>query len=110
MTLLTRPRRFGKTLNMSMLESFFSVDYANRGDFETTSYRICELLRLLYEKNAFLRDSSCLSDMEKDDFDRLRMKMGEVDAPMALYHLSDYLSRYYGKKVIIILDEYDTPM
>ena len=117
-TLLTRPRRFGKTLNMSMLEAFFSVDYANRGDlfeglsiwkdekyralqgtypviflsfanikesdFETTSYRICELLRLLYEKNAFLRDSSCLSDMEKDDFDRLRTKMSEVDAPMAL--------------------------
>ena len=38
------------------------------------------------------------------------LEMSELDAPMALYQLSDYLHRYYGKKVIILLDEYDTPM
>ena len=143
-TLITRPRRFGKTLNMSMTEQFFSVDYANRGDlfeglsiwedekyralqgtypvislsfanvkekdYQTTSYRIRQLLMKLYEKHAFLRESEYLSEAEKDYFDRMRAGMSEADAPMALYQLSDYLYRYYGKKVIILLDEYDTPM
>ena len=143
-TLITRPRRFGKTLNMSMVEAFFSVEYADRADlfeglsiwqeekyrklqgsypviflsfanikeadFRTTSYRICQLLMKLYEKNQFLRDSDCLSEAEKKYFDRMRTEMNEIDAPMALYQLSDFLCRYYGKKVIILLDEYDTPM
>ena len=143
-TLIARPRRFGKTLNMSMLEAFFSVDYADRGDlfeglkiwqdeefrrlqgtypviflsfanvkekdFETTSYRIRQLLMMLNEKNAFLEECECLSEAEKDAFRRMRTGMSEEDASLALYRLSDYLCRYYGKKVIILLDEYDTPM
>ncbi|MCI5501562.1 MAG: AAA family ATPase, partial [Lachnospiraceae bacterium] len=143
-TLITRPRRFGKTLNMSMLEQFFSVDYADRGDlfeglfiwqeekyrelqgtypvislsfanikekdFKTTSYRIRQMLMKLYEKNSFLRKSDVLSNAEKQYFERMASDMSEEDAPMALYQLSDYLCRYYGKKVIILLDEYDTPM
>ena len=143
-TLINRPRRFGKTLNMSMVEEFFSVDYAGRGnlfddlsiwreekyrklqgtdpviflsfanikesDFRTTSYRIRQLLMKLYEKNDFLLDGNTLSDGEKEYFRCMESEMSEVDAPMALYQLSDYLCRYYGKKVIIILDEYDTPM
>ena len=143
-TLITRPRRFGKTLNMSMLEHFFSVKYADRGDlfeglyiweeekyrklqgtypvfslsfanvkekdFKTSSYRIIQLLMKLYEKNSFLRESDILSNSEKEYFDRMAGSMSEEDAPLALYQLSDYLYRYYGKKVIILLDEYDTPM
>lgn len=143
-TLINRPRRFGKTLNMSMVEEFFSVDNAGRGnlfddlsiwreekyrklqgtypviflsfanikesDFRTTSYRIRQLLMKLYEKNDFLLDGNTLSDGEKEYFRCMESEMSEVDAPMALYQLSDYLCRYYGKKVIIILDEYDTPM
>ena len=143
-TLINSPRRFGKTLNMSMVEEFFSVDYAGRGnlfddlsiwreekyrklqgtypviflsfanikesDFRTTSYRIRQLLMKLYEKNDFLLDGNTLSDGEKEYFRCMESEMSEVDAPMALYQLSDYLCRYYGKKVIIILDEYDTPM
>lgn len=143
-TLITRPRRFGKTLNMSMLEAFFSVEYAGRGelfeglsiwedekyrvlqgtypviflsfanvketDFKTTSYRIRQLLMKQYEKHAFLRESNYLSEAEKNYFDRMRAGMSEEDAPLALYQLSDFLYRYYGKKVIILLDEYDTPM
>ena len=143
-TLITRPRRFGKTLNMSMLEAFFSVEYAGRGelfeglsiwedekyrvlqgtypviflsfanvketDFKTTSYPIRQLLMKQYEKYAFLRESNYLSEAEKDYFDRMRAGMSEEDAPLALYQLSDFLYRYYGKKVIILLDEYDTPM
>lgn len=143
-TLITRPRRFGKTLNMSMLEAFFSVNYGNRGDlfeglgiwqdekyrklqgtypvlflsfaniketdFETTSYRIRQLLMMLYEKYVFLTEGEHLSDAEKEIFHRMRTSMSEEDASLALYRLSDYLCRYYGKKVIILLDEYDTPM
>ena len=143
-TLITRPRRFGKTLNMSMVEQFFSVDYKDRGelfeglfiwgdedyrriqgtypvislsfanvkekDYETTVYRMRQLLMKLYEKNSFLTESGVLSKAEAAYFDRMASEMSEQDAPMALYQLSDYLCRYYGKKVIILLDEYDTPM
>ena len=144
-TLITRPRRFGKTLNMSMLECFFSIKYANRGDlFEglsiwenvnyrelqgnypvislsfarvketnyiTTKEKICEIIRNLYIKYSFLRDSNALIDADRTFFDRiLSENMRDSDATSALYQLSDYLYRYYGKKVIILLDEYDTPM
>ena len=143
-TLITRPRRFGKTLNMSMLECFFSVKYADRGDLfaglsiweeekyrnlqgtypvislsfarvKETSYRtarekICEIITNLYIKFDFLRNSEVLTDKDREDFDRISRDMNDSDATSALYQLSDYLYRYYGKKVIILLDEYDTPM
>ena len=144
-TLIARPRRFGKTLNMSMTEQFFSIDYANRGDlfeglsiWEEEKYRtlqgtypvislsfariketnyidtrekICSILRNLYIKYSFLKDSEVLSDADRAYFDRmLAVEISNVDATSALYQLSDYLYRYYGKKVIILLDEYDTPM
>lgn len=143
-TLITRPRRFGKTLNMEMLECFFSNRYANRGemfeglsiweeekyrelqgtypvigmsfanvketDCESAIYRICQLLRMEYEKCRFLTEGDILSEVEKMDFDRMAASMDKLTGPMALYQLSDYLYRYYGKKVIILLDEYDAPM
>ena len=143
-TLITRPRRFGKTLNMSMLNRFFSKEYAGKGEvfeglsiweeekyrklqgaypvinlsfanvkensFENTKEKIYQLLIKLYSKYDFLRESNLLTDREKKMFDRISMDMSEVDATMALHNLSDYLGRYYGQKVIILLDEYDTPM
>ena len=144
-TLITRPRRFGKTLNMSMLERFFSVEYAGQGqlfeglsiwqdahyreiqgtypvislsfarvkegNYEDTRERICEILRNLYVKYEFLKKSEALSDADRAYYDRiLAVKVSNLDASSALYHLSEYLYRYYGKKVIILLDEYDTPM
>lgn len=144
-TLITRPRRFGKTLTMSMLEKFFSLGYAGRGEelfggldvwqdekyralqgtypvislsfanvketnFKTASYRIRQILMKEYEKNAFLRKSDRLSETEKSYFERMASEMSEEDAPFALYQLSDFLFRSYGRKVIILLDEYDTPM
>ncbi len=143
-TLITRPRRFGKTLTMSMVEQFFSVDYAGREDlfegltvwneeeyrriqgtypvislsfanvketgYNMTVSRTCQLVMKKYEQFGFLRDCRQLSDAEKEYFERMASDMGEADAPLALYQLSDYLYRYYGKKVIILLDEYDTPM
>lgn len=68
------------------------------------------LLMKQYERYSFLLDSESLSSSEKRYFERMVSEMSEEDAPMALYQLSDYLCRYYGKKVIILLDEYDTPM
>ena len=143
-TLITRPRRFGKTLNMSMLECFFSVQYADRGelfeglsiweyeeyrklqgtypvislsfanvkegDYETACYRIRQLLMKQFERYSFLLESKVLSKAEKEYYERMQSDMSKMDAPMALHQLSDYLYRYYGKKVIILLDEYDTPM
>ena len=143
-TLINRPRRFGKTLNMSMVEQFFSMDYRDRGDlFEglsiwkdenyraiqgtypvislsfanikeknylNTRGKICQFLTKLYVKYSFLRDSDVLTDRDREYFDRVSENMSDNDATLALYQLSDYLYRYYGKKVIILLDEYDTPM
>ena len=144
-TLITRPRRFGKTLNMSMVEKFFSINYADRGDlfeglfiWEEEKYRglqgtypvislsfanikevdytltrkkICQGLSDLYVKHSYLRDSEVLLDTEKRFFDRiLSENFDDSDASLTLHRLSDYLERYYHKKVIILLDEYDTPM
>ena len=143
-TLITRPRRFGKTLNMSMMEEFFSVDYADRGDlfeglyiweeekyrnlqgtypvinlsfarvketdFESTKRRIIELLMLQFEKYAFLTESDKLSQNEKEYVSRMAREMDAFEACSSLHRLSDVLFRHYGKKVILLLDEYDTPM
>lgn len=144
-TLITRPRRFGKTLNMSMVEQFFSIDYAGRGDlfeglsiWEDEKYRqmqgtwpvislsfarvkepdfigtrekICEILRNLYVKYSFLMESEVMTKADRAFFDRmLSMEIRNTDATSALYQLSGFLSRHYGKEVIILLDEYDTPM
>ncbi len=144
-TLITRPRRFGKTLNMSMLEKFFSVAYGDRGDlfeglsiwereeyrrmqgtwpvislsfaavkerdYSSAVQRICQLLVNLYSKYGFLlKEKGLLDAKEQDYFDSVAENMAEVTATFSLNQLSLYLSRYYGKKVLILLDEYDTPM
>lgn len=143
-TLLTRPRRFGKTLNLSMLEKFFSVEYAGRGelfeglfiwedekyrklqgtypviflsfasvketDYDSVRKKICQLIADEYVKRAFLLEKGGLAESEKESFLRKTIDMSDVEATYALHQLSLYLSRYYGKKVIILLDEYDTPM
>lgn len=143
-TLITRPRRFGKTLNMTMLECFFSNAYAGRGElFEGLSiwreekYRrlqgTCPVVFLsfadvkantcsgvifqmknkitaLYNQYDFLLDSDCLNPMEKAQFAGISWQMDDETAATALQTLMGYLSRYYGKKIIVLLDEYDTPM
>lgn len=143
-TLITRPRRFGKTLNMSMLEKFFSVKYSERedlfrglkiweddnfrelqgkypvlflsfanikeADYETARRKICLLLSSLYSQYQFLADNGELTEKEKNFFGSVSVDMDDVTATMAIHELCRYLSRYYGKKVIVLLDEYDTPM
>ena len=143
-TLITRPRRFGKTLNMSMTEQFFSVKYEGRSDlfeglsiwqeekyrklqgtypvislsfanikeetYEGACFRICQLLMKKFEECSFLLTSDVISEAEKSYIEKMRSGMDEKNAGLALYQLSDFLMRYYGRKVIILLDEYDTPM
>lgn len=89
-----------------------SILFANvkEKDYETTRYKICQLLVNLYAKYDFLRDSGVLNERDKEYFDRVSVNMNDADASLALYQLSYYLYQYYGKKVIILLDEYDTPM
>lgn len=64
----------------------------------------------LYRQFDFLLDSDKLSDSEKERYRHVSAEMEEHIAADSLNALSDYLMRYYGRKVIIILDEYDTPM
>ena len=144
-TLIARPRRFGKTLNISMLEYFFSVNHADRGDlfeglsvwekeeyrklqgtypvislsfarikentYENCREKLCEILRGLYIKFSFIRDSSVMTEADVRFFDcMMERDIKDTVATSSVYQLSDFLYRYYGKKVIILLDEYDTPM
>lgn len=143
-TLITRPRRFGKTLTMSMVEKFFSVDYAGREDLfrglkiwekeglrqlqgsypvinisfanvKERDYKSCickikQILTDLYNRNAFLTEEGLLTEEEKQYFRNVDCFMEDTTATAAIYKMSDFLSRYYGKKVIVLLDEYDTPM
>ena len=143
-TLITRPRRFGKTLNMSMLEKFFSVNYSGRGSlfqglniWEYEAYReiqgtypvlfvsfagikensyagaresICRVIEEQYNKCDYLLEGTLLNEKEKAFYQKVSVEMSDSEAAASLRALSDFLGRYYGKKVIILLDEYDTPM
>ena len=142
--MITRPRRFGKTLNLSMMENFFSVGHADKGElfqnfsiwkdekyrelqgtypviflsfaevketsFISTREKICHLIRNLYNTFDFLLDGDCLNEDEKKSYREVSADMKDYLASDSLKALSGYLMRYYGKKVIILLDEYDTPM
>lgn len=68
------------------------------------------MLTKLYASYAFILDSDLLYETDRDYFKRVSVDMDDSDATLALYQLSDFLHRFYGKKVIILLDEYDTPM
>ncbi len=142
-TLITRPRRFGKTLTMSMVEYFFSVEHKDAGLFENLAiwekqeYRdlqgtypvisisfsdikensfqqvrnkICEIIVDLYNHYDFLAEGELLNQREKEYFYKVSSSMEDSEISIAIRRLSGYLFRYYGKKVIILLDEYDTPV
>lgn len=71
---------------------------------------ICQIITNLYSHCSFLKNKDILIDKDQDYWERVSADMDENDASIALYQLSEYLYRYYGKKVIILLDEYDAPM
>lgn len=143
-TLITRPRRFGKTLTMSMLEKFFSVDYQGRGalfqglriweneryrelqgtypviffsladiketSFEAARSKLCQIIQLLFYRYEYLLQSSILEEGEKNGLRKMIAGVTADTVSLSLKMLSECLYRHYGKKVIILLDEYDTPM
>ena len=89
-----------------------SLSFANvkEADYRGTKQSIHRILEDVYNKNIFLLDSELLTDNEKTYFQSVTCGMEDTTATWALYKMSDFLSRYYGKKAIILLDEYDTPM
>ncbi len=143
-TLLTRPRRFGKTLNLDMMNCFFSKKYEGRGElfeglsiWEEEKYRklqgsypviflsfanikgatlretkqgIKYMLEKLYGVHRYVRDGEEMTERDRLFFDSVTSDMTDDVAVLALHYLSDYMSRYYGQKVLIFLDEYDTPL
>lgn len=153
-TLITRPRRFGKTLNLSMMECFFSAKYADRGElfeglsiWEHEKYRkmqgtfpviqlsfaeikgqtfadaregFAAVFRELYGKHRYLLLGDTLSEEEKKNYENLGQQAKEGELPAAeltdtvlaraVKNLMIYMNRFYGQKVIVFLDEYDTPL
>ena len=143
-TLITRPRRFGKTLNMDMLKCFFSNQYEGRKElfeglgiwkdeeyrelqgtypviflsfadikgntFEMARQQVCIKILDLYEENEYLLEGDILGESEKAFYKSVSMDMSDAIISTSLNKLCVFMYKYYGKKVIIILDEYDTPM
>ena len=129
---------------MSMLEYFFSIKYADKGNlfeglaiWQEEAYRqlqgtypvislsfanvketsfpkarkqMCQIITNLYNRYDFLLDGDLLNENEKEIYRKVSAEMEDYIAVNSLNALADYLTRYYGKKVIILLDEYDTPM
>ncbi len=143
-TLITRPRRFGKTLNMSTLNCFFSIKYANRGElfkglqvwkdleireqqgkwpviflsfagikgttYASALYQIKILLFRLLTAYPELETSERLGQKEHRLLEMINENMSDDQAALVISLLSELLEKHYGKKVLIFLDEYDTPL
>lgn len=153
-TLITRPRRFGKTLNMNMLECFFSIQYSDKAElFENLSiwkeenYRniqgtypviflsfadikassmksaregIMAVIKEVYKAHSCLLKDDILDEMEKQTFYTFGQSMNgkkdlwdkitDTSLTRALKLLMSYMERYYGQKVLVFLDECDTPL
>ena len=148
-TLFTRPRRFGKTLNMSMLRSFFEMgsdaslfdglyiaenkalceEYMGKYpviflslksveglNFEDARYRMIELISIEAERFGFLADSEHLSENERERYKAMislhngTNAMDEKVLISSLRILSQLLYKHFGKKTVILIDEYDVPL
>ena len=142
-TLFTRPRRFGKTLNMSMLRYFFDVKdkeenkklfenlkiydseymseqgkypviFVSLKDLKEDTWEEClesikDIMYKIFNEYSFLRKK--LNIVEKRQFDKIWEITGnERNFKTSLLDLSNYLNKYYGEKVIILIDEYDAPI
>ena len=140
--LFTRPRRFGKTLNISMLKYFFNVKnkYENKKLFEnleiskseyfekqgnypviSISFRNYEeenwkngfkaikgIVKRVYSDYKFLTEK--MDEIEIEEFNSVRRGLDSVEWEASLINLSKYLYEYYGKKVVVLIDEYDQPI
>ena len=141
-TLFTRPRRFGKTLNMSMLKYFFDVKnkeenkklfenlkvsnseymseqgkypviFVSLKDLKADTWEEClKRLKLfifdLYAEFEYIREK--MNEWDKRKFEKVLYEKEDADYIMSLKFLADSLYKYYGEKVIILIDEYDAPI
>ena len=140
--LFTRPRRFGKTLNMTTLKYFFDVRNAEenrklfkdlyiekseyfkeqgqyptifitlkdtkKNNWEECFSKIKIILRDLYGEHNYIKDK--LSINEKEEYDKILFKKDDAEYDNALLNLTKYLYNYYQKKVVLLIDEYDSPL
>ena len=143
-TLICRPRRFGKTLNMDMVECFFSNKYASRADLfngfdvwsdadlrreqgawpvvslsfsaakgasaEAVVRRICEEIARAWRQHRDDIDADSLGDQERDLLEGRTPFVDPMVAPNSLARLCELLEQSMGKRCIVLLDEYDTPL
>ena len=141
-TLLTRPRRFGKTLNMSMFKYFFDVKnkeenrklfenlkifdskymseqgkypviFISLKDLKADTWEMC-LLEIKKVISKIYREFQYITEnMDEDDkkiYSSIKNRKNDMDLNTSLELLSDFLCEYYGKKVILLIDEYDSPI
>ncbi|MBQ3786332.1 MAG: AAA family ATPase, partial [Lachnospiraceae bacterium] len=143
-TLITRPRRFGKTITMNMCNYFFSNRYEGRSDlfeglniwkeekfrdlqgiypvifmtfagikgknYDDATIGIKKQIVELFSDYSYLKKYDGFDENEKRAFANIKEDMSDADAEYSLKLLSNLLKKYYGKKVLIFLDEYDTPL
>lgn len=143
-TLITRPRRFGKTLMINTVERFFSLRFSDQEqvfknfkvwkdssmsmlagklpvislsfanvkgqDFQSVRELIIQTLLELRNQFDFIRTSQHLTEEERQFFANFSAKVSDSEAQYFLFNLSQALCKHYGSRVIILIDEYDTPM
>ena len=144
-TLITRPRRFGKTLGMSMLANFFDIEKDSRSlfqgleisnnkvlcekwmnqyptlflslkdisgnDFEDAYERLCFAIAEFCIEHSYLCESKKIEETYKEIFQKLKKSQGsKTDIQNSLWVLMKMMQIYYGKSVILLLDEYDVPI
>ena len=141
-TLFTRPRRFGKTLNMSMIKSFFDIKnkeenkklfqnlYIEKSDFfkeqgaypvvyislkgikadtwESSFFLIKSLISSIYNEFEYIREK--LNESQLESFNKIWLKKDDGEYRNALKNLTSFLYEYYKKEVILLIDEYDSPL
>ena len=141
-TLFTRPRRFGKTLNMSMLKYFFDIEkkdenktlfenlkisdskymseqgkypviFISLKDLKADTWEMCRLeikkvISKLYREFQYITEK--MDEDDKEIYNSIKNRKNDIDLNTSLELLSDFLCKYYGKKVIVLIDEYDSPI
>ncbi len=97
------------------LQGTYPVIFLSFADIKETTFpearkKICKIIQMVYNQFDFLLEGNTLNENEKNDFLNISADMENYLASLSLKMLSGFLNRYYEKKVIILLDEYDTPM